>query len=58
MRGIAVSRIPRKQIKIKYATKIVLVPSFLQRNKGRQIIIKLEIDMQFPSGFEAAEKRN
>jgi hypothetical protein len=34
MRGIAVSRIPREQIKIKYATKIVLVPSFLQCNKG------------------------
>jgi len=35
MRGIAVSRILREQIKIKYATKIVLVPSFLQCNKGR-----------------------
>jgi hypothetical protein len=35
LRGIAVSRILSVKIKIKYSTEIVLVPSFLQCNKGR-----------------------
>ena len=35
MRGISASRILRVQIKIKYATKIILVPSFLQCNTER-----------------------